>query len=77
MFHILYNAFTDYSSEYKIMLYFKTLNCLIEPQEISIGAFIDSKRMKTGRQVLVRNKIICILPLEKNSKEIPRVAKCI
>lgn len=65
MFHILYNAFTDFSLEYKTMLYFKTLNYLIEPQETSIGAVIDSKRKKTGMQVLITNKKICIIPLEK------------
>jgi len=63
MFNILNNAFTDYSSEYKTMLYFKTMKSLIEPQEICIGAFIDSKLMKTNKQMLVRNRKICIIPL--------------
>jgi len=61
MFNILNNAFTDYSSEYKTMLYFKTIKSLIEPQEICIGAFIDSKLMKTNKQMLVRNRKICIV----------------
>lgn len=69
MFDILYNAFADYTSEYKTMLYFKTLNCLIEPEEISIGAFIDSKLMKTDRQVVVKNKKICTILLEKILKK--------
>jgi len=60
MFNILNNAFTDYSSEYKTMLYFKTMKSLIEPQEICIGAFIDSNLMKTSKQMLVRNRKICV-----------------
>jgi len=65
MFYILYNSFTDFSSEYKTIQYFKKLNCLIEPQEISIGAVIDSKRKKAITQTVITNKEICILPLEK------------
>lgn len=65
MFDILSNAFADHSSEYQTMLYFKSLNSLIVPQEICIGAFIDSKLMNTAKQMLVKNRKICIVPLGK------------
>lgn len=57
------------------MLYFKQLNSLIEPQEICIGAYIDSKLLKNSRQV-VTNKKLCIIPLDKVLKkflELPNV----
>lgn len=69
MFNILNNAFADFSSEYRTILYFKTLNSLIEPQEIYVGTSIDSKLTKTGRQIIVKNKKICILPLDKILKK--------
>jgi len=56
--------------------YFKTIKSLIEPQEICIGAFIDSKLMKTSKQMLVRNRKICIVLLGKVLKtflELPGV----
>jgi len=52
------------------------MKSLIEPQEICIGAFIDSKLMKTSKQMFVRNRIICIVPLGKVLKtflELPGV----
>lgn len=65
MFHILINAFSHYSSEYQTILYFKTLKFLIEPQEICIDAFIDPKLAKSGKNMLIKNRKICIVPLEK------------
>jgi len=60
MFDILSNTFADHSSEYQTMIYFKLLNSLIVPQEICIGAFIDSKLMNTAKQMLIKNRKICI-----------------
>lgn len=75
-FDILSNAFADHSSEYQTMLYFKSLNFLIVPQEICIGAFIDSKLMNTAKQMLVKNRKIYIVPFAKMLKtflELPDV----
>lgn len=65
MFRIIDNTFTGHSSEYQSIRYFKLLNTFIEPQEIRVGASIDSKVLKTGRQLCVRHRKICIVPLHK------------
>lgn len=76
MLNSLKTAFVDYSSEHRTMVYFKNLETLIEPQEISIGASIDSRRVKTGKQLVVIEKKICIIPLDnilKKFLELPNV----
>lgn len=63
MFNIVQNAFAHHSSEYQTMNYFKSLNSFVEPQEICVNSFIDFKLMKT-RKTLIRNRKICLVPLE-------------
>lgn len=75
MFNILHNKFENFSSEYQTMSYFKKLHSLIEPQEICIDAFIDTS-VKTSNKLLVKDRKICIVPLEEILKtflELPNV----
>ena len=76
MFVVLRNAFSDHETEHRSMQYFKNLNFLIEPEEVSVGTIIGPKYKSEGTRMAVSNRKICIISLERifrNFLELPGV----
>ena len=76
MFVVLRNAFSDHETEHRSMQYFKNLNFLIEPEEVSVGTIIGPKYKSEGTRMAVSNRKIYIISLEcifRNFLELPRV----
>ncbi|XP_076283963.1 uncharacterized protein LOC143210722 [Lasioglossum baleicum] len=79
MFHVVEQAFKEFSTEYRTLQYFKQIGSYVEPINVPINMTLASRRVNNKRQMCTKYLNISVIPLKtilQNILELPGVYDC-